>query len=187
MATMIESFDLVPHKPNRMTEAAQRLQATIGVRLDPKVRAQVRRDAGDADQLAWDDSLDPAEMLKALLQQEPDPSIILPAAKFMDTANKLFGTHGQRIDPLIWTRSMQTIAKLILKGNFHTAVIFLRHACTGAGLARDPDGAYAAMTSVVREFFPNAPATWRWRGAVTPERRRLAGDEGQIPELPFEG
>lgn len=173
---MTDRFDLVP-------KSQLPARGTVNARLDPKVRAKIRRDAGDRAQLSWDASLDPAEMLRALLEEQPDPSIILPAAKFMETANTLFGQRGTRVHPAVWTQTMRTVAKLILKGNFGTATIFLRHACTGAGLARDPDEAYGAMTSVVREFFPSAPETWTGPRVTTERARLLEGDEQKMLEM----
>jgi hypothetical protein len=139
--------------------------------LDPTVKAKLRRDAGDEQQLAWDASLDPAEMLRALAVYHRDPAVLLPPAKMIEVASRLFRERGRSVDPLIWTQTMRTAALQVTRGNFAGASLWLRHAVTGAGLARDPDAAYQMMADMVREFFPEAPGSFgaiRVNGRVYP-------------------
>ena len=137
--------------------------------LDPNVRARIRRTSGDAAQLAWDACANPGEMLKALLRHEPDPAILLPPARFIAVATERFMERGSQVDPTIWNQTMRTSAQMIVRGNFNAAVIWLRHAYTGAGLACTPAAAYQEMSDLVRYFFPCAPDTWQ---AVAPVDER---------------
>lgn len=98
-------------------------------------------------------------MLHALLEHERDPMVLLPPAKFIEKATKRFEEYGKQVAPSIWNQTMQCCVKRIARGDFTTAVIFLRHAYTGAGLANIAD-AQKDMADIVREFFPCAPPGW---------------------------
>lgn len=138
--------------------------------LDPKVLAQIRREEGDQAQLTWDVSVNPAAMLKALFKDEPSPAILLPPVRFIEFATKRFEERGRRVDPLIWRQTMMTSAKMVLRGQFNTAAVWLRHAYTGAGLALTPQEAYGEMASMVRHFFPCAPRGWTDVGKVNEKK-----------------
>lgn len=146
------------HLPATRTDVVR--VASGNAPLDPQVRAQARRDRGDQAQIAWDVSTNPANMLQALFDDEPDPAILLPPARFIEYATKRFGERGKRVDPVIWNQTMRTSAKMVLRGDFNSATVWMRHAYTGAGLALTPDEAYSEMCGMVRHFFPCAPRAW---------------------------
>lgn len=132
-----------------------------GAPLDPRVRAEERRAAKLPRQLAWDAECDPAIMLREIVteMQEADPAVLMPSAKFIEIATARYKREGQRVDPNVWALTMRSSFRHLLHGRVETAVEWLRHAYTGAGLAT-PDDARREMCDIIREFYPCAPVTY---------------------------
>lgn len=141
--------DLVPR-------AAHRVEPTGNAPLDPAVLAEMRRTNGDRDQLAWDACADPALMLKALLASQPDIGVLLPPARFIELATTRFEAAPGQVDQRAWTMTMQSAFRHLAQGRVDSAIEWLRHAYSGAGLAT-PDDAYREMADVFRAFYPSAP------------------------------
>jgi len=125
--------------------------------LDPKVKAQLRRDRGCTAQRWWDESLDASAMLNKLRERDGlQPSQLLPPAKFMEVAHKRYVADGGRADTTIWRQTMTTCGRFLISGRFDQAVLWLRHAYSGT-FGLKPDQVLRAMADVVREFFPCSP------------------------------
>lgn len=143
-----------------MMARSAELTAQARAPLDPKVLAQQRRDAGDEQQLAWDKATNPAAMMRALLAHQPDPAVLLPAARFIEYATHRFRERGILVSPTIWDKTMHTSARMLGSGDFNGACVWLQHAYTGAGLAISVEHAHREMCGMVRYFFPVAPPDW---------------------------
>lgn len=146
--------------------------------LDPKVRAQIRREDGDQAQLQWDATTNAPGMLQALLDERgADPAILIPPAKFMETANKLLIDRGGQLDPAIMTGVLRTCSRKLVQGRFGEMCLFLRHAWGGINVKGTSD---ELMADLVRELFPVAPSTWHAvQQPFMGSRRRLTIDDGQ--------
>jgi hypothetical protein len=160
-----DEFCCPPQVPAKLNTTAlvvrcTELHADERAPLDPKVLAQQRREDGNASQLAWDASVDPAGMLRALLEYDPDPAVLLPPARFIEEATRRFTQHGKQVDPTIWNKTMMCCARMLGRADFSGAATFLRHAYTGAGLTLSAQAAYVEMADMVRHFFPVAPQGW---------------------------
>ena len=127
---------------------------TGGAPLDPQVRAELLREKGDEEQLAWDQCTDPAHMLTALAHAGEIGSLI-PIARFMEVATATFQKHGGQVDPMIFHQVMRTVAKMLGRGKFHDAVVWLRHAWGGVR-NRGVDSTQFIL-DVVRDMYPCRP------------------------------